>query len=292
MKELCITAAMGPVLLALLSSLSFGVSDFLQGAASKRYRSSSIMIVSNTMGLAAMAAVLPLSGGIPLIQDYIWGSAAGILLLGGVTLLIYAFRNSPITIASTVIGVVNMAVPALFSIAMRGTVVGPLLGIGLLLALAGIILVNRSGPSEGPVKLLPTVAAIASGVTFGGFSIVFAYTSPGAMMWPLAIGYAVRLALLLLILAATHRLGVALSGIDRKLVPLAGSAGLILAVGSGLYLISLQQGGELVVSSTLISEAPVTTIVLAMAIGRERINTVQGMGILASIIAMALIGLS
>ena len=279
---------MVPILLALLACAAFGASDYLQGMAARKASSIPVMIVAQNTGLVAILVAAPLIGGTPATSDLIWGTLLGVLLLAGIALLIYAFSHGPVTVAATVIAVIGIALPAGY-----GLVCGEHLDaeacIGLGTALIAILLINLGKGSGDVANPLAITAAIGCGIAFGGFAIVLSKIGSQAGLWPLVIAYLIRSLLLGLIVLAVRPAQLMRS--CRSILLPAGLAGVMVALASAGFLLSLQLGGQLVVVNTISSEAPVVTVALAILILKERVNTVQATGLLAGFASLILIGL-
>ncbi|MGH9093692.1 MAG: EamA family transporter, partial [Acidimicrobiales bacterium] len=69
---------MTAVVLALLTAISYGLSDFVAGMASRRVPSLRVAAVVQLTALAVLAASLPFAGGHPTHRALLWGSIGGV----------------------------------------------------------------------------------------------------------------------------------------------------------------------------------------------------------------------
>jgi drug/metabolite transporter (DMT)-like permease len=126
--------------------------------------------------------------------------------------------------------------------------------------------------------------ALIGGVGLGLFNIAVGAFPEHLVAWPLAV---IKVGSLVPIVALVV-LGRRPWRIPRPILPaLVATAGLDLA-GNGLYILATQ-AGRLDIAATLSSLYPVTTVVLAVVILRERVTRSHLFGIVLAAIAIALI---
>jgi drug/metabolite transporter (DMT)-like permease len=279
---------MSPILLALLACAGFGVSDYLQGMAARKTSSIPVMVVAQNTGLLAIVIATPALGGSPSPNDLIYGGFLGILLLAGIALLIFSFRHGPITIASTIIGVIGVALPAAYGI-LEGEHPGGMTYTGLVMALAAILLIELGKGAGTGITPVAFMAAVGSGLAFGGFAIVMSKVGSDAGLWPLLVAYLVRS--LLLGIAILFLRPQRLMESCRTVFMEAGLAGVMVTLASAAFLLSLQNGGPLVLVNTISQEAPIVTVTLAVVLLKERLSAVQRIGLCAGLVSLALMGL-
>jgi drug/metabolite transporter (DMT)-like permease len=268
--------------LGLLSAVLWGAGDFSGGVASRRTNVFSVVAIAHAVGLALVIG-LALLRGEPLYTpaDLAWGALAG--LVGGVGLvaLYRALAVGQMGVAAPVAAVLSAAVPVAFSGLMIGLPKSiQLIGFGL--ALVGVWLVSGSARVKGKPTGLG-LAALA-GVSFGGFFILIHRASPDAVFWPLA---AARLASSLLLGLIVIRRGVVWRPPQGMLWVIA-LAGILDVLANAVFLVAAQMG-RLDVVGVVSSQYPATTVLLAWLILKGRITRPQMVGILATLVAIALI---
>ena len=130
-------------------------------------------------------------------------------------------------------------------------------------------------------------APLVAGTAFGFFFVLLDRTSADAGLTPLV---AARLASVVLVIV------VAVAGRQSLRVPRA-ALPLVLASGVGdmtanaLFLLATQQEGQLAITGVLASLYPVSTVVLAQVLLRERLAAAQVAGLGTAVAAVALITL-
>src|SRR6266851_5125066 len=131
------------VLLALAASVSWGISDFLGGLNSRYLAVASVMLFSQTVGLALLLP-LALVHGWPAFDGASYGyaaagSAAGLIGIGAM------YRGMAVGAVSIVapISATGAALPVMFGL-LRGEHATVLQMIGMALALVGIVLASRA----------------------------------------------------------------------------------------------------------------------------------------------------
>jgi drug/metabolite transporter (DMT)-like permease len=276
------------VVLALASAVVYGASDFLGGLASRRASVFGVVALSQLAGLAALLALLPWLGGPVTLADLAWGAAAGIVGSTGLVVFFRALSRGVMSVIAPVTAVTAAAVPVLAGLFI-GNRIGPWAGAGILLALLAVVLVSAEGGlaslrSARPASL---TAPLIAGSAFGFFFVLLDRTSADAGLTPLV---AARLASVLLVVV------VALAGrqslrVGRAALPLVLVSGVGDMTANALFLLATQQEGQLAITGVLASLYPVSTVVLAQAVLRERLVRAQVAGLGAAVTAVVLITL-
>jgi drug/metabolite transporter (DMT)-like permease len=278
-------------LLALVSAACYGISDFSGGLASRRVAATAVVLVSNGLSLVlGLLAVALLPGSAFRSADLAWGLAAGSVGLLGVVLLYRGLAIGPMSVVAPLTAVLSATVPVLAGV-VRGERPGAMAVAGVVLALPAIALIGSQPAAGGSARVgAPALlAALAAGVSFGGFYVLLAQTGPDGGAWPL-VGQ--RLASVAILLA----LGV-LPAFRRGLSPPRGAA-LRLAVLAGVtdfaanlaYVLATHRA-LLALVAVLSSLYPASTVLLARAVLGERLARRQQAGLLVAAAAVAMIAL-
>lgn len=293
------------VLLALVSSLSYGVSDFLGAVGARRLRVLPGTTITYMFAFATVLLALPIVGGAWSFEPIVWGAIAGIAAIGGFITFYAALAAGPINLAAPLIAVLGALVPVTIAIVL-GEQLKVLAWVAIVLALigAGLISVTRRGaPRAIPIKTL--VTSVISG-TMLGLSIAAldqAPTESGVTAAVVEIAVGVVLLGVLVLLSrysgvARRTLSVLDEEHDLQRLPTvtrarlaSASGGILLGVGNALLLAALQSG-SLAVVSVLIGLYPVATMVLARIVHGERLNRVQLAGVALAIAATVLLALA
>lgn len=269
-------------LLALLSAVLWGSSDFEGGRLSKRFPAISVLgatqLISLVFGIALVLAI----GETEVTPTIFWaGAAAGIFGYLGLICLYAGLSTgkmgvvSPISSLSTLI---PMSVALIGGERMNtGT------AIGCALALVGAFLTSGPEFSQG-VSLKPLLLAFGAAV---GFGTAISFMTIGAKEAPILTMVCMRVATAFITIAIAIRLK-GFGGLGKKNLPslffigiadFAANATLGLAINIGPVAVSVVLGALY----------PIFTVLLAFLVLHERLHKVQYLGGIAAVAGVALI---
>jgi drug/metabolite transporter (DMT)-like permease len=188
------------------------------------------------------------------------------------------------SVVAPVTAVCAAAVPVVAGLAL-GDVVGmpALLGVALALPAVGLVARESGGRGRG----LGARSLAVAGTAGAGFGVVFLLlhqTSPSSGMWPLVAARAASAVVVGAVLVA-RRVPVR---IPRPAVPLVLAAGAADMTANVLFLLAVRRG-QLSIVGILSSLYPVSTVVLATLLLRERMSRLQLAGVGGCAVAVALI---
>ena len=127
--------------------------------------------------------------------------------------------------------------------------------------------------------------ALASGALFGLFYIAFSRVSEDAGMWPLTIERAACAVVLLgLALLLTRDVAVDVRRLLPKVLVIA-----LLEVAATIPLLLALQRGPIAIATVVASLYPVTTVLLAAFVLRERLSRLQYVGVVCALLSVALV---
>ena len=154
---------------------------------------------------------------------------------------------------------------------------------GIALALVAVVLVSTS---PDPVAGRPAGVryGILAGIGFGLFNVCASRFSPGVVFGPLVVVRAFEAAALVAVIVLTRRAW----RLERPVMPLAMAVGVGDMAGNGFFVLAAQ-AGRLDIASVLSSLYPVTTLILAAVLLRERVTRGHAAGIGVAAVAIALI---
>ncbi len=273
--------------LALASALLIGGSDFLGGVASRRASALRVAALGQSVSLAlSLPAALAVGATRVTRADAGWSVASGAAVAAGLGLFYTAMRRGLISIVAPTSAVMSVTVPVVYALA-RGERPGVAALAGIALALAAIVVVSvaPSGAHGHPRESVAVVVALStvSGVLFGVFFICSSRTSDAAGLWPVTFSRATSAGLL--VLAAILTLGrLSLRRLLRIVLPI----GALETVAAVALLLALQRG-PVAIASVLASLYPVTTVLLAAGVLRERLARLQLGGVLLALVAVVLV---
>ncbi|WP_085086092.1 DMT family transporter [Mycolicibacter senuensis] len=273
--------------LALVAAAGFGMGDFVGGLASRRVSPLQVLLVSTPLALVGLTAIAVATGG-PIRPGAVgWGAACG-LALGVASWWFYAaLRSGPISVVSPLSAVVTAGVPVTVGL-IRGERPSAVASVGIVLALVAVVLVSREVTDEDvrPHRFTPKVAwlTIGAGVGFG-LNFVFIEKAPvESVLWPLMFARLAATVVVVIIATGAGELRLP-SGGTLKLALLAGLAD----TGANVAMLLALRGSQLSLASVLISLFPAVTVMLAIVVLRERVHLWQVVGMVAAVVAVAMI---
>ena len=282
-----------PFVMAVLSSMLYGVADFLGGMGSRRAPAVTVTAWFQVTGLAFLVAYACFAPGVTRASDLAWVSAAGVSGGAGVLLLYRALAGGTVSTAAPLISMIALAVPVIVGIAL-GERPGmlPLAGIGL--GVVAVALISAHGAPHdpqaagaAPARAPSLLPAVASGVLIGLFLVCLGRVARGASGWPLVAGRGSAAVLLFGMLFAS-RAPLRLAPAARA--PMLGAASTDVSANV-LYLVAVQRA-PLSLVATLVSLAPATTVLLAQLVLRERLAPAQKVGVVVALAAVVLLAQS
>lgn len=271
------------VVFGLVSAISWGAADFGGGRASRRGPVFGVAILTQAVGIVLAGAVAILRGEpAPGPADLGWSVLAGLAGALGIVCLYQGLASARITVVAPITGVLAATIPVTVGWLSQGV---PswwrIAGIGL--ALVAVVLVSTS---TDPLSDRPAGVrfGLAAGIGLGLFNVFAARFSAGLVFGPLVVVRIVEaLAIVTVILVARRPWR-----LPRSVVPLAIAVGVGDMAGNAFFVLAAQ-AGRLDVASVLSSLYPVTTIVLAAILLRERVTRVHALGIASAAAAIVLI---
>ncbi len=273
-----------PVILALLSSLVWGLSDFLGGTLSKKRKAVAVIGGSQSFGLL-FVSLLAIAFQTWTWNQSVWinGAIAGAMGLFGLVCFYTALATGQMGIVAP-ISSLSAVVPVTIGL-VQGEQPSTMQLAGIVVALIGVIL--ASGPElNGKVDPRPVLLALFAAVTFG-FCVYF--MAQGARINPTMTVTAMRAVQVLLVIVlflAIRNLG----GLVKRDIPMLATIGASDAGANVLYTFAASLG-LLSVVSVLGSLYPIVTVLLAWWIHKERLMRVQYIGIAITFSGVALLAL-
>jgi drug/metabolite transporter (DMT)-like permease len=277
------------VVFALVAALTYGVSDFVGGLASRRERAVLVLVVSYPVGIVLMSALLPVLPGRLDPATLAWGTAGGAAGAAGVVLLYLGLAAGPMSVVAPLAALASALLPVGFGVA-TGERPAPIAYLGVLLGLLAVALVSQGAGGERPGTRLTThvvLVGLAAGVCLGLYFVLLAQAPAGSGVWPLLVARTVASAGMVAVAAR--------GGLLRR--PARGVTGLALAAGAldsaanAAYLLAARHG-LLALVGVVVALYPAATILLATAVLRERTGRTQRLGLAVAAASVTLIALA
>jgi drug/metabolite transporter (DMT)-like permease len=280
--------------LGLAASAFWGASDFLGGLATRKAHVVLVVALAHGLSLGLLLLIaLATHPVLPTVHFALTGLCAG--AFGGLALLLYyqALSLGEMGITTALTGLLTALVPVVYSFFAQGSPKSSQIA-GFALAAAAIALIAYK-PAGAPRPLALGLATLA-GLGFGVFLVVLKVGSAHGLLWPLIFSRIASATLAGAIVtwvqvrngkdAATWRK----QARENRFFLIAGSAGVLEATGSLLYMRSAAEG-RLDVAAVLASLYPVVTILLAAWFLKERTTSSQALGMALALGAVVLVSL-
>lgn len=269
--------------LSLSAALTWGAADFCGGIATKRANPFRVVVVAHFTGLIFMIALaLLVREPLATSRGLIFGAAAG--AIGGVGLACFykSLAVGTMGINAPLSAVITAIVPVVFSFATEGLPNAVRIA-GLVLAMISIWVI-ASPPGGLTHEQRGVGLAVIAGIGFGGFLLLMKMAGPGGVFWPLAAARAASFLLMLAIVLFTRAKGESDVSTLRYMIV----AGILDSAANALYVLAAQRG-RLDVAAALSSLYPASTVILARIVLKERLSRLQAVGMIAALVAVALV---
>ena len=311
------------IVLATLSALLFGSSDFVGGYATRKNGALVVVLLSQAAGLiAAVLAAMALGDSFAGPRDLLFGALAGVGAVVGLVLLYHGLATTVVGVVSPVAAVVGALFPVVFGLA-AGERPALTAWIGMAVAIPAIALLvwerparrarppGEGPPGEGspegrpyrpapedsageeparagrpalPRSVTAALIGIAAGIGFGLSVIAISRVSADTTLWPIAAARIAGIAGLVPILLVTRRPVRVVRGSWIYIV-LAG----ILDMTGTIAFLQASRGTLLAIAAVITSLYPAPTVILGAVVLKEHITATRGVGLVLAVAGIALI---
>jgi drug/metabolite transporter (DMT)-like permease len=274
--------------LGLGSSLCWGISDFLGGTQSRRQALLTVMLTSQGVSLAVLAAIVVIAHpALPPVAKLAPAIVAGVAGIVALTAFYRALSIGTMSIVAP-IAATGVIVPVVVGIA-QGERPATLQLAGIAAAVIGVALASRE-PDEAPAGTrsparTSVLLALIAAAGFGTFFVTLRSSARASVIWALFVARGVDVAVLL---AAAAIVRPAPPLRDARVLAALVAIGFLDLGANGLYALATRHG-LLSVVSVASSLYPLATVVLARVLLGERVRRVQELGIVAALAGVVLI---
>ncbi|HEU4320129.1 MAG TPA: DMT family transporter [Acidimicrobiia bacterium] len=271
------------VLLGGLSSLLYGVGDFLGGEGAKRVSAATVVLWAGLVSFPLILIVALLTGGDAQPSDLWLGAAGGSAgALGLVSLFAGLGRGQAAAVAPAAAafgGIVPVGVAVL-----TGDPISTLTWVGVVVAIPAIVLCSWVG-EPGDVPLGGVWYGLAAGLGFGVYTVLLDQTSEASALLPLIPARAATmLAISLIALLGVWRVS-GFSSIPKAIIL---GNGLLDVSGNVTLLLALRLG-SLAPVAVAASFYPAVTVLMARIVNAEHLRGRQILGLVLTLAALAVI---
>lgn len=273
------------VLLGLVSSLLYGVSDFFGAVASRSRPATGVAFGALVVAAIAVLPAFALVDSAWSVPAVLLGGLAGAAAGVGVLLLYAALAAGPVGFVSPVVALMSAVLPALFAFATGERTTG-----WALLALGAVVVGGVLIGAEPDAGLRPrrrtVLLTLVTGLVYATYFVLMDATPTDSGAVPMladSVAAAVVVGAILLVggrrLRSDHRA-------TRREAVLVVAAGLTQGVATILLVIALHLPGLAIVAA-LSALYPVTTVGLAVLVLRERLRARHAIGLAVAIAGVA-----
>jgi drug/metabolite transporter (DMT)-like permease len=269
------------IALGALVALAYGSGDFLGGISAKRLPTVTVLLVSQSFGLAAaVVLVVALRDAPPPAHIFVLSAAAGVVAVMALGLLFRGLALGRMSIVAPLSAIGGGVLPVVWGF-LRGERPSALALAGVGVALVAAAIVGRGAEHDPAVTISPRLElalGAGAGVGFGVVFILFAESSSGSGMWPVLIA---RCASVPVLAVAAVVLGHSPRVARAAIAPVAGAG--LCDVGANALVVLAVRRGLLSLVAPVASLYPATTVVLARLVLHERLSRRQGAGVLLTL---------
>ncbi len=246
-----------------------------------------MVLVSYPVALVLLLVLALIVGGDISHGAMFWGGLCGISQAFGIWWFYAALGAGPISVVSPLTAILVAGIPVGVGLAL-GERPGAVAGVGVVLALAAVVLVSREATDEDvtPHRFTKKVAwlTVGAGVAFGLNFALIAQAPPEAELWPLVFARLAASLLVLAIAAVTGNVRIP-TGTPMRLALLAA----VLDVAANIAMLLALHASLLSLAGVLMSLYPAATVLLAIVVLRERVTRWQAIGMVLALAAVAMI---
>jgi drug/metabolite transporter (DMT)-like permease len=279
---------MAAIALGLLSSLLWGLSDYLGGLKSRTFPVPVVLAMMYLSSLVVTLVFVAARGeGPPPAENVLAALGAGLVGIAGLSAFYRALAIGTMSIVAPIAST-GVALPVIVGL-VGGDRPGLLRSAGLALAVVGIVLASREddeGAANVRQQRLSIVLAIVAGLSFGSYFVLAEIASSGDVGWALVLSRTSAFPIIATIaLVVLRRAGVRPGG--RELAVLGGIG--LLDLGANFFYNYASTIGELSSVAVASSLYPVTTVMLAALLLGERVQGVQRLGVVIALVGVVAI---
>lgn len=282
------------IALALLSALSYGISDVIGGLASRRMSFVCVALIGQIGGLSATALIMLIIPSSPAQgADLAWGAASGVGTGLAMAFLFRGLSRGAMSVVVPLSAVGGVALPVLVSVAFLGERPPWLTWVGILLAVPALWFISKSTDNTGAASRASVYDGLAAG---GGIAIQYlclAQAGASSGLWPILSGRAA--AILTILVAAVILMRNSATRNTATWAPsvlsLSIGAGVLAAIALAAYLYALRT--EFVTIAVVLSSLyPIVPVIVGLLFLNEHLRRSQVLGLAAALTATVLISVA
>ena len=277
------------ILLGLFAALAWGTGDFTGGMASRTAPETAVVLGTESVGLVLLLGCAFFVGGSPTARDLTFGAIAGLLGVAGLVLLYRGLAQGRASVVAPLSAVGACVLQVVWGL-VGGEDPGVIALIGIVLAIVSIGVVAGSAAEPQDSSTLSRRQEIQCGLGaamgFGLYLILISETSHGAGLWTAVAARTAPVVVLLIVLSLLRRP----MTVPREAFGLVTLSGVTDAGANALLVVAVRTG-LLSIVAPVANLFPAVTVILARALGHEKIGRLRFAGLMMAVASLVLISL-
>lgn len=274
------------VLFGALSSIFYGVADFLGGEGARRVYAATVVFWAGAISFPLITVAALVVGGDATVTDYLLGVAAGTAGAFGLVMLFAGLSRGHAAAVAPAAAAMAAVLPLAVAI-IGGERPSALAWVGVIVAIPAIVL--SSWVAQPGEDLRGSLGyGLAAGLGFGGFTAIIRFTSPDSGLLALISSRAATMAVVVIL----SLVGVwKLTGFSTTPRPvIVGNA--LLDVSGNVALLLAVRSGSLALAAVASSFYPAITVAMARIVNSEHLRRRQLVGLGLTVAAMTTIAIA
>ncbi len=277
------------ILLGLFAALAWGTGDFTGGMASRSGPETAVVLGTESVGLVLLFGCAFFVGGSPTARDLTFGAVAGLLGVAGLVLLYRGLAQGRASVVAPLSAVGACVLQVVWGLA-SGEDPGAIALVGIALAIVSIGVVAGSASEPADSSSLSRQQEIRCGlgaaIGFGLYLILISETSHDAGLWTAVAARTAPVVVLLVVLSLLRRP----MTVPREAFALVTISGVTDAGANALLVVAVRTG-LLSIVAPVANLFPAVTVILARALGHEKIGRFRLAGLMMAVVSLVLIAL-
>ncbi|MCZ3386828.1 MAG: EamA family transporter [Actinomycetia bacterium] len=275
---------MTAILLALGSSVAYGLTDFLGGIAARRAHIFLLGALTQPLGLVVLLLIAPFVGGVVTAEVWFWGVISGISGAFAYVMLFRALAIGPMSVASPVSALIAVVLPVVAGVFFGERL--PLLGwIGIALGMVAVLMVSQAHEdAPHPVTLQVLLLSFGAGVFISIFLVALERAPDDSGLWPLVVVRIVTSVLLIAVAFGSN----ALTRPSRDVLVLGFASTLLDVAATAMFMLATREG-LLTVVAVITALYPAATVLMARIVLKEHLQALQRWGLALAVVSVAVL---
>lgn len=271
------------VFLGGLSSLLYGVADFLGGEGAKRVSPATVVLWAGIVSFPLILIVALVSGGEANGSDLLLGAAGGTVGAVGLVSLFAGLGKGHAAAVAPAAAAFSGVFPVLVALTL-GDDISVLTWLGVAIAIPAIVLCSWVA-DRGDLAMGGVWYGLAAGLGFGTYTVLLDRTSEASGLLPLIPG---RAATMIVVVAVALTGTWSISGWGSIPTGIILGNGLLDVSGNVALLLALRMG-DLAPVAVAASFYPAVTVLMARLVNSEHLRVRQVVGLALTLVALAAI---